>query len=103
MTSRRGQLLIASPRLRDPNFHKAVVLIVKDEEDGTLGVVLNRPLDVTVADAVGQEVESAVDLDHPIHQGGPGDGPLSVLHNNPAAGGDEVIGGIRFCMDKEDI
>ena len=39
-----GCLLVATPLLGDPNFRRAVVLIVEDEpEEGTLGVVLNRP------------------------------------------------------------
>jgi putative transcriptional regulator len=103
MKSRRGQLLIASPRLRDPNFFKSVVLIVKDEDEGALGVILNRPLEITVADACGEQVIAAQDVDEPIHQGGPCDGPLTVLHGNPAAGGEEVLDGVRFSMDKEDI
>ncbi|HYO10616.1 MAG TPA: YqgE/AlgH family protein [Tepidisphaeraceae bacterium] len=104
MSSRRGQLLIASPSLRDPNFAKTVVLIVKDEEDGgVLGVILNRPLEVSVADAVRDLVEAAEEVSDPVHQGGPCEGPLIVLHGNPAAGGEEVVEGVRFSMDKEDI
>jgi putative transcriptional regulator len=103
MPSRRGQLLIASPRLRDPNFFKSVVLIVKDEEDGALGVILNRPLEITVADACGAQIDAASDVDQPIHQGGPCEGPLTVLHASDDAGGESVVAGVRFSMDKEDI
>ena len=104
MQTRRGQLLVASPRLGDPNFHKTVVLIVKDDQDeGALGVILNRPLEVRVADALGEQVEAAGEVDEPLHQGGPCEGPLSVLHDNPAGGGDEVCDGVRFSMDKEEI
>ena len=39
-----GRLLVASPLLLDPNFERAVVLICAHHEDGTLGLVLNRPL-----------------------------------------------------------
>ena len=38
-----GQLLIASPRLTDPNFARAVILILDHDADGALGVVVNRP------------------------------------------------------------
>src|SRR5687767_11333969 len=86
MKSRQGQLLIASSRLRDPNFFKSVVLIVKDSDEGALGVILNRPLEITVADACGEQVPAASEVDEPIHQGGPCEGPLTVLHGNPAAG-----------------
>jgi putative transcriptional regulator len=103
MKSRRGQLLIASQRLRDPNFFKSVVLLVKDDDDGALGVIINRPMEISVADACGEQVVAAEEITEPIHQGGPCEGPLSVLHANPAAGGEEVIDGVRFSMDKEDI
>jgi len=54
-----GRLLVATPLLGDPNFRRAVVLVVEDEpEEGTLGVVLNRPTEVPV----GQVLESWTDL-----------------------------------------
>ena len=44
MTSRQGQILIASRLLLDPNFVKTVVLIVQHGEDGVVGLILNRSL-----------------------------------------------------------
>jgi putative transcriptional regulator len=38
-----GRLLVASPLLVDPNFFRTVVLMLQHDEDGALGVVLNRP------------------------------------------------------------
>jgi putative transcriptional regulator len=102
MPSRRGQILIASPQLRDPNFLRTLVLIVRDEEEGTLGLVLNRPLEVTVADACGQAIEAAAGVQLPLFHGGPCDGPLTVLHDSIAAG-DEVLPGVRFSADREEI
>lgn len=43
-----GQLLVATPRLGDPNFEGTVVLIVEHDESGTLGVVVNRPTGILV-------------------------------------------------------
>ncbi len=44
-----GCLLVATPVLADPNFRRTVVLVVEHEpNEGTLGVVLNRPTDVPV-------------------------------------------------------
>src|SRR5438105_3440566 len=40
----KGQLLVASPKLRDPNFFRAVILLVQHDEKGSLGLVLNRPM-----------------------------------------------------------
>ncbi len=70
MDSIRGQLLIAGPTLQDPNFWRTVVLIVEHSEDGALGLVLNRPSDTTVAEAVPQ-LDGLVDPDVEVRVGGP--------------------------------
>jgi putative transcriptional regulator len=46
-----GQILVASRNLVDPNFFRTVVLIL-EHGDGTLGVVLNRPTAITIAEVV---------------------------------------------------
>ena len=40
-----GQLLLAHPALRDPNFKRSVILLSAHSGEGAMGVVLNRPLD----------------------------------------------------------
>ena len=70
MDSTRGQLLIAGPGLLDPNFQRAVVLIVEHSEEGALGLVLNRPSETTVGEAV-SELEELLDIDDPLYVGGP--------------------------------
>ncbi|GAB5561138.1 MAG: YqgE/AlgH family protein [Synoicihabitans sp.] len=65
-----GSLLLAHPALKDPNFRKAVVLLSAHDEDGALGVVLNRPLDQHLC-----ELDDAFDIsglaEVPIYAGGP--------------------------------
>src|SRR5450432_3652239 len=39
-----GQILIASPGLRDPRFDHTVILMVRHSPGGALGIVVNRPL-----------------------------------------------------------
>ena len=41
-----GQLLVATPRLLDPNFFRAVILMLDHDDEGALGVVINRPSDM---------------------------------------------------------
>jgi putative transcriptional regulator len=72
-----GQLLLASPSLRDPNFARTVVLVGVHNDDGAMGVVLNRPSNVTVLEAVPQ-LEPAVDALEPVYVGGPVQ-PTSVV------------------------
>jgi putative transcriptional regulator len=54
MRSTRGRLLLAGPNLRDPNFFRAVVLMLDHDADGALGVVLNRPTDYPIASALAE-------------------------------------------------
>jgi putative transcriptional regulator len=70
MDSARGKLLIAGPSLLDPNFWRTVVLVIEHTEEGALGVVLNRPSETTVGEAVPQ-LEALVDLDEHLFIGGP--------------------------------
>lgn len=70
MESLRGRLLISSGGLFDPNFRHTVVLIGEHNADGALGVILNRPLDVTVAEAI-PVLASVVPPGALLHEGGP--------------------------------
>ena len=65
-----GRLLIAGPALFDPNFRRTVVLIGHHDEDGALGLILNRELEVTVDDVV-PELAPLVDPGDRIFAGGP--------------------------------
>lgn len=47
-----GRLLVATPALGDPNFARAVVLLLDHDEEGSLGVVLNHPTPVEVGDVL---------------------------------------------------
>ncbi|SDC17853.1 YqgE/AlgH family protein [Nocardioides lianchengensis] len=47
-----GMLLVATPALVDPNFAATVVLILDADEEGALGVVLNRPSPVPVSEVL---------------------------------------------------
>lgn len=48
-TPTSGTLLVASPRLADPNFARAVILVLRHDDEGTIGVVLNRPTNLVPA------------------------------------------------------
>lgn len=50
MDSLKARLLVATPLLGDPNFDRAVVLLLEHGDEGALGLILNRPSDLLVAD-----------------------------------------------------
>jgi putative transcriptional regulator len=68
--SLKGQLLIAAPSLLDPNFHRTVVLLLEHEDEGAVGVVLNRPSPIAAAEALPDHAELLEDGDR-IFAGGP--------------------------------
>jgi len=65
-----GKLLVASPGIADPSFFRTVLLIGHHDEQGALGLVLNRPSDAPVADAAPPLAGVAGD-DGLIYLGGP--------------------------------
>lgn len=103
MKSLQGQFLIASPKLRDPNFFRAVVLLVQHDDQGALGLVLNRPLEVSVKSAWKQLSQTPCEIDGTLHQGGPCEGCLMSLHTDLEASDIEVIDGVQFSTTKDAI
>jgi putative transcriptional regulator len=86
-----GRLLVASPSLVDPNFARTVVLVLDHDEEGTLGVVLNRPTAVPVASVLPGWADS-VDDPPVLFDGGPvsADSALAVACVPEAEGEDPV-------------
>jgi putative transcriptional regulator len=68
--SLRGQLLIAGATLPDPNFARTVVLICQHNEEGALGLVLNRRGELVIGD-VAPELAGLLGGDTVIDAGGP--------------------------------
>jgi putative transcriptional regulator len=102
--SLKGNLLIASPMLRDPNFFHSVVLLIQHDENGSLGLVLNRPLDVTVQAAWKQLSESPCEIDGKLNRGGPcNEGLLMALHTDIEIADIQVLDGVHFSTAKEAI
>ena len=98
MDSLRSQLLVASPQLMDPNFARTVVLITEHNDDGAMGIILNRPASTTVTEAA-PELEDLVEPGEDVFVGGPVQ-PSSVIvlaeWDSPDEVGVPVFDGIGF-------
>src|SRR5665213_2061714 len=70
MDSLRGKLLIAPPTLVDPNFTRTVVLVAAHDDNGALGLVLNRPLDTPLAE-ISPVLDALAEPGSMLHSGGP--------------------------------
>jgi putative transcriptional regulator len=69
-----GRLLLAGPGLEDPNFRRTVVFMIEHNEDGALGLVLNRPSPIDLEEAIPQWADlaaapRAVFVGGPVEQG----------------------------------
>lgn len=64
-------LLLSMPQLLDPNFAKTVILLCEHEAEGAFGVIVNRPSELSAAEAVGFEPPLDAPNDLPLMIGGP--------------------------------
>lgn len=72
-----GTLLVSGPFLADPYFRRAVILLCMHDDEGSFGLVLNRPIDMAVADLM----EEMPKVPCPVGLGGPvQSGNLFYLH-----------------------
>jgi len=81
MESLRGQLLIASPSLTDPNFARTVVLVASHADTGALGLVLNHELDSDLTEIWSRISSEPCVRPEKIRHGGPVPGTLMALHD----------------------
>ncbi|MFI4861117.1 MAG: YqgE/AlgH family protein [Phycisphaerales bacterium JB063] len=85
----------------DPNFERAVILLIDHSDQGTLGLILNRPSETKV-DAVWDQVSlMPCPVDQWLRRGGPCPGPLMVLHDRPTHAQVEVCEGVCFSSEEE--
>ena len=99
ITVRAGVLLVATPALVDPNFQRSVVLVLDHDENGALGVVLDRPSPVPVGDVLSDWAEHVAKPGVLFH-GGPvsTDSALAVALLPPGAE-EEPLGFRRLFED----
>jgi putative transcriptional regulator len=73
-TNLTNHFLIAMPRLEDPNFFHTVTYICEHNRDGAMGIVINRPMELHLADIFEQleiQVSSPKVAEQPVYLGGP--------------------------------
>jgi putative transcriptional regulator len=85
-TTLANHFLIAMPGLQDPNFARTVTYICEHTEEGAMGIVINRPMDIRLGEVLEQlEIETADPqiADRPVYLGGPVQPDRGfVLHSN---------------------
>lgn len=98
----RGKLLISNASLFDPNFRRTVVLVGHHDDEGAVGVILNRPTEVAVDEAV----PALADLVAPgdlLFEGGPVQPDAAVVvaeFEDPSRAGLVALGSIGFLPEE---
>lgn len=116
-----GKLLVASPSLVDPLFSRSVCLVMHHDQDGAIGVLLNRPmqlgpnqlLKMLEPEAAAEQAssrsrlpEKAVQSSQPkrqVHFGGPNAGPVVALHCQQSLAEAETGAGVYVAAQKEHL
>ena len=93
----KNQFLVAMPGLEDENFDHSVTLLCEHNEDGAIGLVINRPIELKLGEMMSQMglAFDAADADRQIYWGGPVQPERGfVVHRQPA--------GWESCMEVDD-
>jgi putative transcriptional regulator len=81
-----GQLLVASPEMRDPRFYHTVILVVRHDRNGALGIVINRPVEnrplASLLEALGEK-DTGVAGSVRIFAGGPVQPQIGFVLHSP--------------------
>ena len=97
-----GKLLVASPSLADPSFAKTVILLVRIDDQGIVGLILNRRTNLALSRVL-EGIPGAKDRSDPVYLGGPVEVPaVMALLQSPdkVAGADHVFSGVYLISTK---
>jgi putative transcriptional regulator len=100
MQTLKGQLLVSTAALQDPHFRHTVILVGEHNADGALGVILNRPLNLTVGEGI-PPLADLVGTEATLYQGGPVQPESPVLLAEFEEGGTPdlpVFGSVGFLV-----
>ena len=104
---RAPALLIAVPQLADPNFSRTVVLLIEHSEDGSMGIIMNKPLEIDIGDfCASQELSFDGDATESIYQGGPVQVDRAfILHGSDQEGPETetVLNDVRLSYSLESL
>jgi putative transcriptional regulator len=102
-SSLAGHFLVASRHLRDPNFAKSVVLMIQHDDEGAVGVVINRPADKSIREVWDALHYDACEREDHVYVGGPVPGPLVAVHTLEPFSEREVLAGVHVAMHRDAI
>ena len=103
MKSLKGHLLVAAPSLLAPEFAESVVLVVLHNDEGALGLILNRPTGAKIKDLWGQVSQTPCDREEPLQLGGPVQGSLMAIHDRETLSTIDVLPGVHVATELDKL
>lgn len=97
-----GRILVSEPFLCDTYFKRSVVLITEHNEEGSLGFILNKPMEINLHDLI----SDSPPYSGPVHMGGPvGRDSLHFIHTlgNQVNGSRKILEGVFWGGDFDQI
>lgn len=97
-----GKLLVSEPFMPNMYFKRTVILLIEHNEEGSIGVVLNKPTFLKIKDVV----NSFPDVNHTVHSGGPVNiNNIYFLHrlSDIISEGDKLVDDVYWGGNKEEI
>jgi putative transcriptional regulator len=97
-----GKVLVASRDLGDPNFAHTVVLLLRYDAQGVVGLVINRRSDIPLSRAL-HDVKAAKDRSDPVYLGGPVETPAVFAlfrSTGKPEGADQIFSGVYLISAK---
>jgi len=94
LASLNNHFLIAMPALNDPNFHRTATLICEHNEDGALGIIINRPMGISLGDILEHmdiRTNSEAIATQPVFMGGPVQGDRGFVLHEPLGNWDATL------------
>lgn len=101
MKTLEGHFLVASRSLRDPNFLRTVVLMIEHDEEGSFGIVLNRPSGKTIQHVWEMIEQGPCECDDMVYVGGPVPGPIVAIHQREELAERTILPNLFASTDKE--
>lgn len=102
--TRRGKILISHPNLPlDNPFHKTAIYLYQDDENGTVGVCLNRQSNIPIKE-IAEDKGVIFDTTNTLHRGGPvNQGALVLLHTDEWQSKNTAEAGKGYRITSDDI
>jgi putative transcriptional regulator len=98
---KQGIILISEPSLRDFYFRQSIVLLAEHNEQGSFGIIINKPIEARLNDIL----KNFPEFDAPVYLGGPvKTDSIFYIHTKPKVEGSlEIMKGLYWGGDIEDI